>query len=105
MKDLLLQHRAKTTDDDIYPTPSRAHTIPLHRALSCDVKFCSWMGQEGYMKALVKVDPSALTRQDEITGLYAFQLAALREGDLDSGYHMLRMAPELLQQLLLLAMR
>ena len=77
MKDLLLYHRSnKKTDEE---------------------KFCSWMGQEAYIKALVKVDPSALTNQDEITGMYAFQLAALREGDLDSGYHLLRMAPHIFQ--------
>ena len=33
---------------------------------------------------------------DEITGLYAFQLAALRRGDLDSSYQLLRMCPYLL---------
>ena len=79
-----------------YPTPSRPHAIPLHRALSCDVTFCSWMGQEGYIRALVTVDPTAVEDADEITGLYAFQLAALRRGDLDSSYQLLRMCPCLL---------
>ena len=65
MKDLVLHHRSKKSDDDIYPVPSRPHAIPLHRALSCDVKFCLWLGPEGYIKALVEVDPSALTKQDE----------------------------------------
>ena len=54
------------------------------------------MGQEGYIRALATVDPTALEEADEITGLYAFQLAALRRGDLDSSYQLLRMCPYLL---------
>ena len=54
------------------------------------------MGQEGYIRALATVDPAALEEADEITGLYAFQLAALRRGDLDSSYQLLRMCPYLL---------
>ena len=54
------------------------------------------MGQEGYIRALATVDPAALEEADEITGLYAFQLAALRRGDLDSSYQLLRLCPYLL---------
>ena len=54
------------------------------------------MSPEGYIKALVKGDPIALIQQDEQTGLCAFQVAALRTGDLDSGYNLLRMAPHML---------
>ena len=55
------------------------------------------MGQEGYIRALATVDPAAaLEEADEITGLYAFQLAALRRGDLDSSHQLLRMCPYLL---------
>ena len=54
------------------------------------------MSPEGYIKALVKVDPIALIQQDEQTGLCAFQIAAMRTGDLDSGYNLLRMAPYML---------
>ena len=88
---------SRKKQDSLYPAPSRPHAIPLHRALSCDVKFCSWMGQEGYIRALATVDPTALEEADEITGLYAFQLAALRKGDLDSSYQFLRMCPCLLE--------
>ena len=54
------------------------------------------MGQEGYIRALATVDPAALEEADEITGLYAFQLAALRRGDLDSSHQLLCMCPYLL---------
>jgi hypothetical protein len=78
-----------------YPTPKRSHPIPLHRALSCKTSWCSWVGHEGYIQALVKVNPRALEEQDPLTGLFAFQIAALRTGDLDSVYNLLRMAPNL----------
>jgi hypothetical protein len=55
------------------------------------------MGQEGYIRALATVDPTALEELDEITGFYAFQLAALRRGDLDFSYHLLRKCPYLLE--------
>ena len=87
---------SRKKQDSLYPAPSRPHAIPLHRALSCDATLCSWMGQEGYIRALTTVDPAALEEADEITGLYAFQLAALRRGDLDSSYQLLRMCPYLL---------
>ena len=83
-------------DDPLYPISTCPYVIPLHRALSCDVRFCSWMGQEGYIRALATVNPTSLEVRDDLTGLYAFQVAALRRGDLDSSYHLLRMCPYLL---------
>lgn len=79
-----------------YATPKRLHPIPLHRALSCKTCWCSWMSHEGYIQALVKVNPKAIQEQDPLTGLFAYQIAALRTDDLDSVYNLLLMAPDLL---------
>ena len=76
-------------------TPKRRHPIPLHRALSCNSTWCSWAHKEGYIRAMVRINPKAVEEVDPLTGLYAFQIAALRSGDLDSGYNLLRMAPHL----------
>ena len=93
LKGMLFFRTQQQDDDALYPVPSRPHAVPFQRALSCDVRFCSWLGQEGYIQALVTVNPAAREKEDKLTGLYAFQLTALRKGDLDSSYHLLPMCP------------
>ena len=53
------------------------HPVPSHRSLSCDVKFCSWLGQ--YIQALVTVNPAALEEEDELTGLDALPAGSCEE--------------------------
>ena len=64
----MLFFRTKQQDDHalLYPVSSRPHAVPLHRTLSYDVKFCSWLGQEGYFQVLVTVNPAALEGDDEL---------------------------------------
>ena len=77
LKEMLFFRTKQQNDHDLYPVPSHPHAVPLHRALSC---------------ALVTVNPASLEEEDELTGLRAFQLAAVRKGDLDSSYYLLHLS-------------
>lgn len=60
----------------------------LHDALVN--KSYSWLRD---VENIINVNPASLVEKDPLTGLYPYQLAALRVNDLESGYELLRRAP------------
>lgn len=56
------------------------------------------LGTHGPLQSLFRHAPELLTKRDSVTGLYPFQMAATVESalQLDTIYHLLRQAPELL---------
>ena len=65
--------------------------LPLHNVL-LDHK---WTWNEGIC-SLVTLYEEGISIKDERSGLYPFLLASVEEGDLDTGYELLRRAPYLL---------